>query len=173
MKKGQLIAAENKRQERQNRVDKFQLDAIHDVGELSNRDIFMLGVGLYWAEGGKRRRDVVLANTDVDLLHAFQLFMNQICKKTRLDVKYRLQVNILHKDRYSEILKYWMKKFKVSETFFAKPTFIKSQHKKTFESRDTYFGTVHLEYRKSTNDNYKIIGCINAVKYWIHQHLPG
>lgn len=168
-----MIAAENKRQERQSRVDKFQLDAIHDVGELSPRDIFILGVGLYWAEGGKRRRDVVLANTDVDLLYAFQLFMSQICKKSRLEVKYRLQVNILHKDRYSEILKYWMNKFRVSETFFAKPTFIKSQHKKTFENRDTYFGTVHLEYRKSTNDNYKIIGCINAVKYWIHQHLPG
>lgn len=173
IKRGQLVAAENKRKERRERVEKFQLDALHDVGELSKRDIFMLGIGLYWAEGAKRQRNLVLGNTDLDLIHMFQLFMSKICNKSRLDVKYRLQVNILHKDRYSEILKYWMNKLKITKEDFMKPSFVKSKHKKTFEKRGTYFGTIHLTYKKSTNDSYLVFGYINAVKYWIHQHLPG
>lgn len=172
IRRGQLVAAENKRKERRERVDKYQLDAIHDVGVLSNRDLFMLGIGLYWAEGSKRHREVRIANTDPDLLTTFQQFMFQICKKTRLDVKYRIQINILHKDRYIEILKYWMNKFKVNEDSFSKPSYVLSKHKKTFEHRGTYFGTIHLSYKKSTNDSYLVLGYINAVKYWIQHHTP-
>ncbi len=133
----------------------------------------MLGIGLYWAEGAKKQRNTVIVNSDPELLQAFQLFMHQICKKTRLDVKYRLQVNILHKDRYFDILKYWMNKFKINNDSFTKPSFILSKHKKVFNNRETYFGTLRMMYKKSTDDSYLILGYINAVKYWINKHLPG
>ena len=164
MKRGQLIAAENKRQERRIRIEKYQLEAFQDVGELSQRDLFMLGIGLYWAEGSKRNRQMVLSNTDPTLLKAMMLFVSYVCQKTSLEVKCRIQLNEVHKYRYKKILQYWMNVLDLKQSAFAKPTLIHTEQKKEYPNRNTYFGTVHVTYRKSTNDNYKLVGYINAVK---------
>jgi len=171
--KGRFLAAQKKCAERQTRIDNFQLDAIHDVGKLSDRDLFILGIGLYWAEGAKRQREVRFVNSDPHLPQSFQLFMLNVCQKSRSEVKYRLQVNITHKDRYQEILQYWMNVFHVGQQSFSKPSFVKSRHKRVYKNRTTYYGTVRLEYKKSTNNSYLILGYINAVKYWIQHHMPG
>lgn len=167
MKKGQLIVAEQRRTERQSRVEKYQLEAFQDVEQLSQRDLFMLGIGLYWAEGSKRNRQIVLSNTDPTLLKAFILFISYVCQKTSLEVKCRIQLNEAHKYRYEEVLQYWMSILDLEQSNFAKPTFIHVEHKKEYPNRNTYFGTLHVTYRKSTNNSYKLVGYINAVKYGI------
>ncbi len=165
MKRGQLIAAENKRRERQFRVEKYQLEAFQDVGKLSRRDLFMLGIGLYWAEGSKRRGLLSLANTDSHLVKAFLMFIKHVYGNTNFETKYRIQLNIDHKNRYQEVLTYWSQQLHVPKCQFSKPTFIKAKHKKIFDHRKTYYGVIRVTIGKSTNLNYKVFGYINSVKY--------
>ena len=76
-------------------------------------------------------------------------------------------MNERHQYRYEEVLQYWMDMLGLKQSDFAKPTFIHTKQKKEYPNRNTYFGTVHVTYRKSTNNNYKLVGYINAVKYCI------
>jgi transcriptional regulator with XRE-family HTH domain len=50
--------------------------AAREIGDLSERELFLIGVGLYWAEGGKdkpysRRESVKFANSDPRMIDVF------------------------------------------------------------------------------------------------------
>ncbi|WP_448699918.1 hypothetical protein, partial [Streptomyces avidinii] len=50
--------------------------ASRDVGRLSERELFLVGVGLYWAEGSKdkayaRRERVIFVNSDPDMIRLY------------------------------------------------------------------------------------------------------
>ncbi|MFD8635121.1 hypothetical protein [Streptomyces sp. NPDC059533] len=56
-------------------------EAAAEVGTLSDRDLFLVGVGLYWAEGSKskpyaRREKVIFVNSDADMIHVFVAWLD-------------------------------------------------------------------------------------------------
>lgn len=63
-KKGSLVAAENKRQARLNRINIIRKQSIMQIGSLSNRDKFITGIALYAAEGNKMDGKGGFANAD-------------------------------------------------------------------------------------------------------------
>src|SRR3989338_4501217 len=167
LKKGQLIVAEMRRNERYDRVGKFQMEAFEDIGKLTERDLFMLGIALYWAEGSKTRGQTILCNTDPNILRAFLHFVQYVHSRYSPEIQCRIQLNISHKERYQQILAYWMSELSLKENQFAKPTFIQVKHKKIYPHPEKYYGVVRIVVRKSTNLNYKINGYINVVKYTV------
>ena len=46
-----MLAAEKKRKKRFFDVKRYKAYGAKDVGKLTNRDLFMVGLGLYWGEG--------------------------------------------------------------------------------------------------------------------------
>lgn len=67
-KKGSLIAAENKRKARFERIKWHKKEAKKDIGYLSDRDKFIAGIALYTGEGQKTDRQVGFANSDPKLI---------------------------------------------------------------------------------------------------------
>ncbi|WP_367322575.1 hypothetical protein [Streptomyces sp. HUAS ZL42] len=64
-------------QERQRTKDA----AKQEVGQLSTRELFLVGVGLYWAEGGKdkpydRRENVTFVNSDPGMIKVFLAWLD-------------------------------------------------------------------------------------------------
>ncbi|MFI8852679.1 hypothetical protein [Streptomyces sp. 891-h] len=71
--------------------------ATAEIGTLSDRELFLLGVGLYWAEGSKAkpwRRDeiVVFVNSDPDMIKLFLTWLDllQVEKERR---RYRVMIH--------------------------------------------------------------------------------
>ncbi|UXY28036.1 helix-turn-helix domain-containing protein [Streptomyces sp. HUAS TT20] len=55
--------------------------AEQEIGELSNRELFMAGVALYWAEGSKdkpydRRENVIFVNSDPDVIELYLAWLD-------------------------------------------------------------------------------------------------
>ncbi|AOR37302.1 hypothetical protein BFF78_24710 [Streptomyces fodineus] len=55
--------------------------AEQEIGELSNRELFMAGVALYWAEGAKdkpydRRENVIFVNSDPDVIELYLAWLD-------------------------------------------------------------------------------------------------
>ncbi|MEU0073152.1 hypothetical protein ABZ027_26910 [Streptomyces sp. NPDC006332] len=55
--------------------------AAAEIGELSDRELFLLGVGLYWAEGTKdkpydRRENVIFVNSDPGMIKVFRAWLD-------------------------------------------------------------------------------------------------
>ncbi len=62
--KGSYIASQNKIKERIVRTKEIEKNAKQDIGNLSNRDRFILGVALYFGEGSKTSHNVSFTNSD-------------------------------------------------------------------------------------------------------------
>lgn len=67
-KKGSLIAAENKRQQRKKRISEIYKEAEVSLGNLNIRDKFITGIALYAAEGNKMDGKGGFANADPKII---------------------------------------------------------------------------------------------------------
>ncbi|MER6468995.1 hypothetical protein [Streptomyces collinus] len=124
---------------------KSKLGALHDIGELTDRELFMAGVALYWAEGAKskpydRRERAIFVNSDAGVIRTYLAWLDL------LDVdRERLSFRVLiHESAdVAAAHRFWAEVADVDESVFAKPT-LKKHNPKTV--------------RKNTGDDYH--GCL-------------
>ncbi|MGX9918660.1 hypothetical protein ACWIG4_02290 [Streptomyces sp. NPDC002248] len=67
--------------EREEHRKRVKEEARAEVGQLSDRELFLVGVGLYWAEGTKdkayaRRERLVFVNSDPDMIGLFMKWLD-------------------------------------------------------------------------------------------------
>jgi hypothetical protein len=103
------------------REEKFQraTDRIQkDINKISNRDLFVAGFFLYWAEGGKTGSGTLtFANTDPEMIKVFVRWLDLLgVSKDRLKIKLHLYKDM---NIYKEI-KFWSKKLAVDRSQFSK-----------------------------------------------------
>ncbi|MFI7414967.1 helix-turn-helix domain-containing protein [Streptomyces sp. NPDC049627] len=124
---------------------KTKIAACKDIGELTDRDLLMTGVALYWAEGSKskpydRRERAIFVNSDPGVIKVYLAWLDL------LDVdRERLRFRVLiHESADVEAAhRYWADIADVDVSVFAKPT-LKKHNPKTV--------------RKNTGDDYH--GCL-------------
>ncbi|WP_338779761.1 hypothetical protein [Streptomyces sp. DG1A-41] len=115
------------------------------VGALSPRELFLLGVGLYWAEGGKdkpydRRENVCFVNSDPGMIRVFLAWLDLLgVERDRL----RFTVMIHESADVTEAERYWAEFVGAERSAFNKTT-LKRHTPKTV--------------RKNTGDSYR--GCL-------------
>jgi transcriptional regulator with XRE-family HTH domain len=115
------------------------------VGSLSPRELFLLGVGLYWAEGGKdkpydRRENVCFVNSDPGMIEVFLAWLDLLgVERDRL----RFTVMIHESADVAGAERYWADLVGADTTAFNKTT-LKKHNPKT--------------RRKNTGDSYR--GCL-------------
>jgi len=106
-----------KREVRLSQVYKEQNSAILP---LSNRDLFIAGLFLYWGEGGKTRFDaLVISNTDPAVPKFFIKWVEKFFNIQKNKIKVRLQ---LYSDMDIEKeTQFWSKSLQISKKQFNKP----------------------------------------------------
>ncbi|MER5226609.1 hypothetical protein [Streptomyces flaveus] len=134
-----LRASQDREREETKRV------AAAAVGELSDRELFLLGVGLYWAEGSKdkpyRRAEVLqFINSDPNMIKLFLRWLELLeVSRDRLT----LRVSIHETADVEAAEKYWADIVGVDASVFSRAT-LKKHNPRTV--------------RKNTNDTYR--GCL-------------
>jgi hypothetical protein len=121
-----------------------------DIGSLSDRDLFVAGLFLYWGEGTKASRNLVaLTNTDPSMLRLFIKWLNLMgVKKNLLKVKLHLYIDM----NIKEIMSFWSKELSIPNSNFVKP-YIK----------DSKFTS--LTYKNSFGHGTCIVYCSNGDIY--------
>ncbi|WP_345963178.1 hypothetical protein ABDE16_21405 [Streptomyces sp. BRB040] len=82
--------------------------AKHAIGPLSPRELFLVGVGLYWAEGGKdkpyaRRENVAFVNSDPSMIRTFLAWLNLLNverERLRFTVMIHESADVVGAERY-------------------------------------------------------------------------
>lgn len=141
------------------------------IKNISKRDLLIIGVTLYWAEGYKRpvvirgktktSHRVSLTNSDPDLILIFLRFLREICKVP--DEKITIWVRYFEHQDPVYLLDFWQKKCNISYSNFRKTLqtiSISSQRKKTYNSLP--FGVAQVSVN-STNLYHKIMGLISGI----------
>ncbi|MFE0381157.1 hypothetical protein ACFW1M_37615 [Streptomyces inhibens] len=68
------------REARDRAIEETKAEAFSEIGELSDRELFLLGVGLYWSEGSKskpyqRRERVIFVNSDPAMIKVYMAWL--------------------------------------------------------------------------------------------------
>lgn len=144
---------------------KLKNQGLRDIGKISDRDLFLLGIGLYWGEGYKKGNyEFGFTNSDPFIIKSILKFLNKFYSVDSKSLILRVSINSTHKQRENEVINFWSKQTKTNHQQFTKTSFIKTPNKKTYANNDNYFGTLRVKVRKGSNIRRRILGSIEGVK---------
>lgn len=106
------------RMKRENRLEGVYEKVSKDIGDFSKRELFLLGLFLYWGEGTKAQKgSVALTNTNPAMLKFFLKWLNLFgVDSKRLKVKLHLYSDM----NIKESLDFWSKELKIPISQFRK-----------------------------------------------------
>lgn len=144
-----------------------------DIGKISQRELWLMGVMLYWAEGAKQKEynpscKVQFSNSDPRMIRLFVLWLKQICFISLDHLRFDIYIYESAKKTQRELFDYWSKQIGIPKTSF-KGLYFKKGNIKTKRKNigKGYFGLVSLKVYRSTTLNRKIDGWIKGIeKYY-------
>lgn len=134
--------------------------AKRDIKKISKRDLFMIGISLYWGEGSKTKRNSVeFANSDPRLIQIMMLFFSKVCEVPQY--KFRGHVYLHPHLNVTKAEKYWSSVSGIPLKQFQKTT---QQHNKgSRNKKDTLpYGTFMIGVY-DTKLFLKIMGWMNGI----------
>ncbi|MBI2618016.1 helix-turn-helix domain-containing protein [Candidatus Kaiserbacteria bacterium] len=159
-----IILGEQKRQNRLTRDHAERKRGIQDVRAVSDRDLFFLGLGLYWGEGYKHgNSELGFTNSDTTMIVVFLKWLKRTYAIKRKDLILRVSINEMHKKRIKKVLTYWSSITHVPLSQFTKPTFIHTASKKHYANYDEYYGILRVKVRKGSPLKQRILGSLEAL----------
>ena len=158
-KKAQRIAA----------TEKIMAAAIKDIGMITRRELWLMGVMLYWAEGSKEKEyrpggKMQFTNTDPDMIRLFLLWLKEICHKTFNDLVISVYIHHLHRERTEEILTFWTDAINGPKGVIAHVYYKKGNPKTIRRNTGTsYHGTLSVYVKSGSSLNRQIAGWARGV----------
>lgn len=149
-------------------------EAGRDIGAISDRELWLMGIMLYWAEGAKQKEyspsnSLKFSNSDPAMIRLFVKWLNEICEIPLDSLRFDVYIHETARRTREELFSYWAKKINVPVSLFKGLYFkkgnIKTKRKNTNEG---YFGLVSLRVYRSTAFNRKITGWVQGICKTIH-----
>ncbi|MEW2510756.1 hypothetical protein [Streptomyces sp. NPDC046870] len=140
--------------------------ALREVGELTDRELFMVGIALYWAEGSKskpydRRERAIFVNSDPGVIETYLAWLDLLgVDRERLTFR----VLIHESADVTAAHRHWADIAGVDPGVFAKPT-LKRHNPKTVRKNtgDDYHGCLVIGVARSAHLYNRIEGWWNGI----------
>jgi hypothetical protein len=118
--------------------------ALNDISSLSERDIFMLGIGLYIGEGSKTQSIVRVVNSDVRVINLFIRWLSSFdYPKENLSIR----IHLYPDSNITEAESYWSLKTGLHPIQFQKACIDRRSQKNRKRSGSHLYGTAHVTVR--------------------------
>ena len=151
-----------------NKTSTLIREAKNEIGSISSRELWLLGVMLYWAEGSKQKphnvsQGLIFSNGDPLMIKLFLRWLREIIRVKDAEMVIELYIHESCKPRISAVYQYWndvlKNKFASIRTYY-KRNKIRSIRRNNGEN---YYGVIRIRVRKSTDLNRRITGWIQGV----------
>ena len=148
-------------------IKKMKAEARVEIGKLSRRDMFMLGIGLYLGEGSKSQEQIRVANSDPTIIKLAIRWLKEfgIIESHHL----RVAIHGYPDHDIKELIKFWSQTLDIPAEQFIKVTIDKRENKSSYKKRKLPYGTAHLYVRSggtlasgTTGLHRKIMGWIES-----------
>ncbi len=163
----QKRGAEARRTQRIRHSLEIKKSATQDIKNISERELFLIGVTLYWAEGAKEKEYrpsaiTAFSNSDPNMI---ALFRKWLIKSLKIDEKNLIYELYIHKtaDRKT-IAEFWKNaldiEIKEIRVYFKKAI---NNSTNRHNKGEKYFGTLRIKVKRSIDLTRKIDGWIEAI----------
>jgi len=161
---GLMRYSESIRQKRITDTQKSMRLGADNLGKLSDRDIYCLGIGLYWGEGYKTgNQEFGFTNSDAQMITFYLRWLHVVFAIELKDLILRVSINQSHEYRIKEVEKFWSKHTSIPTSQFTKPSFVKTQSKKVYSNHSQHMGTLRIKVRRGTVMRREILGAIKSI----------
>lgn len=166
---GALRGAASRKTDRLARQTKIMNLARAEIGEVSKRELWLMGTMLYWAEGTKEKswktgHQTAFTNSDPQMI---KMFINwaRLCLEIPVDeLKLELYLHESHKERQREHIFFWTETLLIGYNTLERVYFKKNSLSPRRKNLNVnYHGQLRVTIPKSTDINRKIAGWVEGV----------
>lgn len=144
-------------------IDSMNLEGESMFESLSNRELDIAGLCLYWSEGSKKNRRIELCNSDPNLIKGFIKWLS-VCYHIPLsEFHCYVGINAAHLEREIKVKEYWHNITAIPYANFTKTSFKKYPLKKSYTNFNEHFGTLVVKVERPTRIFYQILGKIHGI----------
>lgn len=126
-----------------------------DIGAMTKRDLFMLGIGLYLGEGTKTHNNVRVINSNPKIIALAIKWFREVCG-LKMD-NFRIRLHVYPDSDIEKSQQYWSLQTKVPKSGFYKAHIDTRKDKKNFKRRKLLFGTAHLSVKSNGKKEFGVV----------------
>lgn len=146
-------------------IARMKVEAKKDIGVLSERDMFMLGVGLYMGEGSKSFEQVQVTNSDPIIIKTAMIWLKTFLK---LDTKnFIIQIHAYPDTDLVKSVNFWSKETGIPASQFSKTIIDNRRNKSKLNKRKLPYGTVGLRIKNGGTISPGIKSLHRKIMGWI------
>ena len=139
-----------------------------DIGNISKRDIFMLGIGIYIGEGSKTHNIIRLVNSDPRIIRFSINWFKQVCGFQ--NDNFRIRLHLYPDSDVQKCLSFWSKELNMALPLFQKTQIDIRGDKKVKKIGKLPFGTAHLSIRGKGKKEHGVF-LSRRINGWIKEVL--
>ncbi|MDQ1046162.1 hypothetical protein [Streptomyces sp. V4I2] len=135
---------------REEKRQQTRQSAAEEIAQMTDRELFLVGVGLYWAEGSKskpyrRQERVTFVNSDPGMITLFLAWLNLLCVEPE---RLRFAVQIHETADVASAEEFWADHVGVERATFLKTTLKKHNPSTNRKNTDeNYYGCLRIDVR--------------------------
>lgn len=163
---GALRGAKSRKDQRIKITKEIKDRAKIDIKSINGRDLWLIGIALYWAEGAKEkdygtRTGISFSNSDPRMILIFLKWLKNTFSVNNSNLVYELYIHETADIKKAQI--YWSQI--LSMPIENMRTYLKKNKIKTIRKNigNDYHGLIRVKVNKSTNLNRKITGWIEGI----------
>lgn len=149
IKNGPAKSGEKRRKQKNENIKAIHKDAAIELGDITERDLWMMGIGLYLGEGSKKFEETRIVNANPKIIKLAVIWLTKICKVPKNNLQLRLYA---YPDTdVNKAIKFWQKITTLSRQAFTKVQIDKRTDKKPKKWSQLPYGTLHIMVRSYGN----------------------
>lgn len=162
-------AAKAQREKRIKRTKKIVKKAKNEIKKITEKNLFYLGIALYWAEGSKQKEHnigqrVTFNNSDPLMIKLYLKWLREGLKIGRNEIDFEIYSHENIREREKDVVKYWGRITNFPQDSFKKIYYKKDKKKKYRKNQGkNYYGLLRVTVLRSTDLNRKISGWIQGI----------
>ena len=144
------------------------LEAKSEIGQLTKRYLFMLGIGIYTGEGAKTNGTVRVINADPKIIRFAVRWFKEACGLPKEN--FRIKLHLYPDNNIKECMKFWSNISGVPLQQFQKTYIDERKDKKIFKRGKLPYGTAHLSVRSNGKKEFGVF-LARKINSWIEEVL--
>ncbi len=137
-----LKSASFKHRQKINEIEEMRILAKKELGQMTKRDLWFLGIGLYLGEGSKAYEQTRFSNSNPEMIKIAIKWFREICKLK--DENFSPAIHCYPDNDIEDTLNYWSKVTGIHKKQFAPIYIDRRTNKLTVKKKTLPYGTMHL-----------------------------
>ncbi len=162
---GPIKSGEKRHNNKVAQIKELLISGKEELGIISKRDLWMLGLGIYLGEGTKDYDNIRIINSNPDIIKISIKWFKEIIGVTNGNLAIRL--HIYPDNNEVSCINFWSKSVGLPFEYFYKSHIDRRKNKTSKKSKKLPFGTAHLIIKANGNNEYGV-KLARRIKGWIY-----